>query len=102
MPGAGSIKAAKWAATLAPRDGTAVVALFPGAIVQPLFDGERKYRFAPRELAWIGSADSGARMCVTWHGAKKRDLRDPLAAPTIIGASAEVGPLGTMLGCCTV
>ncbi|HEY8580308.1 MAG TPA: hypothetical protein VIL72_10510, partial [Beijerinckiaceae bacterium] len=25
MPGAGSIKAAEWAATLAPRDGTAIV-----------------------------------------------------------------------------
>ena len=90
MPGAGSIKAAEWAATLAPRDGTAIVALFPGALMQPLFETDRKFRFQARELGWIGSADSGARMCVTYHTAK-RDLRAADGPATIIGASAAGG-----------
>ncbi len=91
MPGAGSIKAAEWAATIAPRDGSAIVALYPGAIMQPLFEADRKYRFDARAFGWLGSADSGARMCVTFHTSKTRTMADARSNRTIIGATAAGG-----------
>ncbi|MDB5569451.1 MAG: efflux transporter protein [Hyphomicrobiales bacterium] len=91
MPGAGSIKAAEWAATIAPRDGTAIVALYPGAIMQPLFEADRKYRFDARAFGWLGSADSGARMCVSFHTSNVRTLAGPQGGKFIVGATAAGG-----------
>src|SRR5262245_6902104 len=38
MPGAGSGKAAQYVSTIAPKDGTSVAAIMPGAIMSPLLD----------------------------------------------------------------
>ena len=91
MPGAGSIKAAEWLTNAAARDGTVIAALYPGAILQTLFDTERQFHFDPAKLGWIGSADSGARMCVSWHASRFRSLADARDQEMIIGASAPGG-----------
>ena len=36
MPGAGSNSAAGYVYSVAPKDGTAIGAIFPGAVLQPL------------------------------------------------------------------
>src|SRR5258706_7432767 len=38
MPGAGSAKAAQFIATIAPKDGTSIAGIMPGAIMGPLLD----------------------------------------------------------------
>src|SRR5947209_4114862 len=38
MPGAGSARAAGFISTMAPRDGTAIAAIMPGAVMGPLLD----------------------------------------------------------------
>ncbi|MDF2116687.1 hypothetical protein PY365_13955 [Roseiarcaceae bacterium H3SJ34-1] len=91
MPGAGSIKAAEWAATAAPQDGSAIVALYPGALTQPIIENDRKFRFDPATLKYIGSADSGARMCVTYATSGTKTFEDAQKRETIIGASAGGG-----------
>ena len=91
MPGAGSIKAAEWAATVGPKDGTAIIALYPGAILQPLFDSDRRFQFEPQKLQWLGSADSGARLCVTYQSSRFNTLADARDQEMIIGASAPGG-----------
>ncbi len=91
MPGAGSIKAAEWLTNAAAKDGTVIAALYPGAILQTLFDTERQFHFDPAKLGWIGSADSGARMCVTYHASRFRSLSDARDQEMIIGASAPGG-----------
>ena len=91
MPGAGSIKAAEWAATVGPKDGTAIIALYPGAILQPLFDPDRRFQFEPQKLQWLGSADSGARLCVTYHSSRFKSLSNALDQEMVIGASAPGG-----------
>ena len=91
MPGAGSIKAAEWLSKAAAKDGTVFAALYPGAILQTLFDTERQFHFDPAKLGWIGSADSGARMCVTYHASRFRSLADARNQEMIIGASAPGG-----------
>jgi tripartite-type tricarboxylate transporter receptor subunit TctC len=90
MPGAGSLKAAEWAARIAPRDGATIVGLFAGAILQPLLEPQR-IRFDPRQLNWLGSADSGPRICVTFQHSKARTFDDARAHGVTLGATAAGG-----------
>ena len=65
MPGAGSIVAAQHVFNVAPKDGTLIATLFPGALVEPLTGDPAKYRYDPTKFEYIGTADSGTRLCFT-------------------------------------
>jgi tripartite-type tricarboxylate transporter receptor subunit TctC len=92
MPGAGSIKAAEYTYSIAPKDGTVVATLFPGAVVEPLMgDGSTTYKYDATKFAWIGTADSGTRVCGTFQSSKVKTMEDAKAAKAIIGASAAGG-----------
>ena len=65
IPGAGSVTAAQHLMNVAPRDGTTIGTIVPGAIFDPLLEGEAKYRYSPARFIYIGSADSGTRLCFT-------------------------------------
>jgi tripartite-type tricarboxylate transporter receptor subunit TctC len=88
MPGAGSLKAAEYLYVLAPKDGTTFGLIFPGAIIEPLISGPHNYRYDPTKFEYIGSADSGTRLCVTFHTSKIKTFDDALNMPSIIGGSA--------------
>ena len=90
MPGAGSYKAADFMATLAPKDGTTIGSVFPGAIMAPLLD-ETKPRFDPREFQYIGTAETGARICGMFHTSKVKSYEDALAMPAVVAASQAGG-----------
>jgi tripartite-type tricarboxylate transporter receptor subunit TctC len=90
MPGAGSKKAAEYVFTQAPKDGTALAILFPGAIVGPLLE-EGPARFDPKQFEYLGTADSSTRVCVTWHGSKIKTFEDAQKNEGILGASAAGG-----------
>ncbi len=91
MPGAGSNKAAEWTYNSAPKDGLSFTAVYPGAIVGTLLDNRRKYRFDPLKFGHIGSADSGARICITFHTSKHKTFADFKANTVVMGASAGGG-----------
>ena len=65
IPGAGSVTAAQHLMNVAPRDGTTIGTIVPGAIFDPLLEGEAKYRYSPVKFVYLGSADSGTRLCFT-------------------------------------
>jgi len=49
MPGAGSARAAGYLSTVAPKDGTAIAAIMPGAVMGPLLDEKaRRCSIRPR------------------------------------------------------
>ena len=87
MPGAGSMKAAEYIFALAPKDGTTIGMLFPGALVEPLFDNKKKFRFVPTKFEFLGSADSGVRLCVTFHTSKIKTFEDAMKMPSSFGGS---------------
>ncbi|MGE5538529.1 MAG: Bug family tripartite tricarboxylate transporter substrate binding protein [Gemmatimonas sp.] len=91
MPGAGSGKAAQYMATVAPKDGTAIAALYPGAIAGPLLDDQTKWHFDPTKFVYVGSADSGQRLCLTWKTSKTKTFDDARKRKTIMGASQAGG-----------
>ncbi len=91
MPGAGSGKAAATVANISPKDGTSVGVLFPGIIIGPILEPKTALQFDPAKFAYIGSADSGTRVCITYVNSKIKSLEDARKTKTILGASAAGG-----------
>jgi tripartite-type tricarboxylate transporter receptor subunit TctC len=90
MPGAGSNKAASFIFNVAPKDGTAIGAIFPGAILQPLF-GDTTVQHEPSKSLYLGSANSDVYHCFWRTDAPAKTFRDALATEIILGASNEGG-----------
>ena len=63
MPGAGGNKAAGYVYSVAPKDGTAIGAISPGAVLAPLL-GDVAVQHDPAKLIYLGSANSDVYTCV--------------------------------------
>jgi tripartite-type tricarboxylate transporter receptor subunit TctC len=90
MPGAGSNKAAGYIYSVAPKDGSAIGAIFPGAILQPLL-GDAAVQHEPSKFIYLGSANSDVYHCFARTDAPARSFRDALQREMILGASNEGG-----------
>jgi tripartite-type tricarboxylate transporter receptor subunit TctC len=90
-PGAGSLRAGNYIATVAPKDGTAIGGLMPGAIMGPLTDEKMRSQMDPTKLIYLGSADSGSRVCATFHTSKIKTFQDAQNNKVVVGASADGG-----------
>lgn len=88
MPGAGSVKAAEFLFSLAPKDGTHIGIVQPGALVEPLFNSTRQFGFEPPKYEAIGSANSGTRLCVTFHTSKVKSMEDAMKIESTVGGNA--------------
>jgi len=62
MSGAGSNRAAGYIYAVAPKDGTAIGAIFPGAVLQPLLS-DVPVPHDPSKLVYVGSANSDVYVC---------------------------------------
>jgi tripartite-type tricarboxylate transporter receptor subunit TctC len=91
MPGAGSTRAGIYISTVAPKDGTSLAAMMPGAIIGPLLDERPNLQFDPTKVIYVGTADSGVRLCVTYQNSKIKTFEDAQKGKTILGASAAGG-----------
>ena len=75
MPGAGGNKAAGFVYSVAPKDGTAIGAIFPGSILQPLI-GDSAVQHDPAKFIYIGSANSDVYTCVVRTDAPVKTFKD--------------------------
>ena len=91
MPGAGSTRAGIYIATVAPKDGGSIGALMPGAIIGPLLEDKPATQFDPTKVNYIGTADSGVRVCATFQKSKIKAFADAQKTKTILGASSAGG-----------
>lgn len=91
MTGAGSKRAAEHIALAAPKDGSTIAIVFPGAIAEPLTVERSKWRYDPTRLEYLGTADSGTRMCSTRLESKVKSFEDARKEVATIGASAPGG-----------
>jgi tripartite-type tricarboxylate transporter receptor subunit TctC len=91
MPGAGSSRAGVFVNTVAPKDGTSMAALMPGAIIGPLLDDKPNVAFDPTRVVYIGTADSGVRVCTTFQSSKIKTFEDAQRQKTVVGATASGG-----------
>jgi len=91
MPGASSAVAAATLYNISPKDGTAIGALMPGAVLDRVFDSRTAGNFVPSKFAYLASADSGTRVCITFNTSKVKDMASARAHEAIFGASAGGG-----------
>jgi tripartite-type tricarboxylate transporter receptor subunit TctC len=91
VPGAGSAKLATYIYNIAPKTGLVIGAVYPGAIMGPLLDPKLKGRYDPTKFEYLGSADSGSRVCLTRKESKIKTFEDATKQKTILGASQAGG-----------
>jgi tripartite-type tricarboxylate transporter receptor subunit TctC len=90
MPGAGSNKAAGYVALQAPRDGTAIAAIQPGAVLWTLlFD--QPVVHDPSKLVAIGSATRDVYLCVVRADAGVKSFEEVLGGKEVILGGAQEG-----------
>jgi tripartite-type tricarboxylate transporter receptor subunit TctC len=87
MPGAGSGRTAAYLSSVAPKDGTALGAIFPGVILSPLLDERGELHFDPAKFVYVGTADSGTRVCATYQNSATKTYEQALTRKTRMGAS---------------
>src|SRR6185295_11693820 len=85
MPGAGSARAAGFISTVAPRDGTVIAGIKPGAIMGPLLDPKAEVLFEPTKVLYLGTANNGTRVCVTRKDSGIRTFDDVLTQKAVFG-----------------
>jgi tripartite-type tricarboxylate transporter receptor subunit TctC len=91
MVGAGSKRAAEHMAVAAPKDGSTIAVLYPGAIADALAIERAKWRYDPTSFAFLGTPDSGTRLCSTRLESKVKTFELARKEVATIGASAPGG-----------
>lgn len=74
MPGAGSNKATGYVYSVAPKDGTTIGAIFPGAILDPLI-GDVQVQHDPSKFNYLGSANADIYICFVPATPRRRRSR---------------------------
>ena len=89
MPGAGSNKLASYMYSVAPKDGTAIGAIFSGAILQPLLGDPVQHD--PSKFIYLGNANNEVFLCLVRNDAPVQTFKDAFSHELIIGATNEGG-----------
>ena len=90
MPGAGSNKLGGFMYSVAPKDGTAIGAIFSGAILQPLI-GDNPVQHDPSKFIYLGNANNEVFVCFARADAPVKTFQDTFDKELIIGATNEGG-----------
>ena len=85
MPGAGSARVGGFISAIAPKDGTAIAALMPGAIIGQLLDPKAEALFDPTKVVYLGTASNGTRVCVSRKDSKIKTFDDALTEKASFG-----------------
>jgi tripartite-type tricarboxylate transporter receptor subunit TctC len=95
MPGAGSLKAANYIYTTAPKDGTAIGIFARNMPLLGLLKTDQNVQFDPRKFTWLGSSSSFANdaylLLVRKDATVKTidEARKPGGPPLLLGTTAE-------------
>src|SRR5262249_35036292 len=88
MPGAGSLKAANYLYSVAPRDGSTFGTFSRGLPMEPLI-GTSASQFDATKFAWIGSGTNEVSVCGTWHTSTVKTWNDMLTKPFTVGGTGS-------------
>ena len=89
MPGAGSSKLASYIYSVAPKDGTAIGAIFSGAILQPLLGDPVQHD--PSKFIYLGNANVETFICIARADAPAKSFADTFRQELVVGATNEGG-----------
>jgi tripartite-type tricarboxylate transporter receptor subunit TctC len=91
MPGAGTNKAAGYIYAVAPKDGTVIGAIFPGAVMDPLLGDKTHVQHDSTKLIYLGSANNEVGITVVRNDAPAKTFQDLFTKGMISAASASGG-----------
>ena len=83
MPGAGSLKAANYLFTAAPKDGTTIGTFARTTGINPLLDSGAT--FDSRQFGWLGSVTDDVSLCVSWNATPIKTWQDFISKPSTMG-----------------
>jgi tripartite-type tricarboxylate transporter receptor subunit TctC len=83
MAGAGSLRAANFIYTAAPKDGTAFGTFARTTGINPLL--ESGATFDGTKFSWLGSVTDDVSLCITWHTTAVKTWDDFLKRPITLG-----------------
>jgi tripartite-type tricarboxylate transporter receptor subunit TctC len=86
MTGAGSMRAAQYIYSVAPKDGLTFGSFSRMAAINPLVD--EHFQFDGTKFSWLGSVTNDVTTCMTWHTSPVKTYKDFLDKPSILGAQA--------------
>jgi len=82
MPGAGSLKAANYVFSVAPKDGSVIGTMSRSLPVEPLLGD---LQLDARRFTWLGNVTNNASLCATWHTNSVKTWADVLTKPFTLG-----------------
>ncbi len=82
MPGAGSLRAAQYLYSVAPKDGSVIGTMSRSMPIEPLL-GDAK--FDGRQFTWIGNVADTNSLCASWHASGIKTWQDVLTKPFVLG-----------------
>ena len=82
MTGAGSLKAANYLYSVAPKDGSVIGTFSRSLGIAPLLD---KAEFDSTKFTWLGSVTDEVSLCVTRHDAPVKTFNELLVTPATFG-----------------
>jgi tripartite-type tricarboxylate transporter receptor subunit TctC len=82
MTGAGSLKAANYLYSVAPKDGSVIGTFSRSQGIAPLLD---KAEFDSTKFTWLGSVTDEVSLCVTRHDAPAKTFAELLTTPATFG-----------------
>ena len=94
MPAAGSIAAAEYVYSLAPKDGTVLGMFQPTYITEKINDTRRKYEY--EKFTYIGRVDSSVLVGLAWHDSPVQSVEDARKTEVALAAVAAAGTSATM------
>jgi tripartite-type tricarboxylate transporter receptor subunit TctC len=104
MPSAAGMQATNWAYTVAPRDGTVILATYNSLLAEPLY-GNPAARYDPLKFETVGSISRQQNICATWHTSPVKTLdqaktREVIVTATGAASDSAIMPkiLNTVLG----
>lgn len=95
MPGASGMLGTNWAASIAPKDGTVILATYNTLLIEPMF-GNKSVKYDPRDFEWIGSMGNQQQICVTWHTSPIKTIEQAKEREIVVAATGATGNSATM------
>jgi tripartite-type tricarboxylate transporter receptor subunit TctC len=86
MPGAGSVKAALYLYSAAPKDGTVIGTFGRSVPVDPLINPSHA-RFDATKLSWLGSVTSDVSLALSWHTSPIKTWEDVYTQEFVVGGN---------------
>jgi tripartite-type tricarboxylate transporter receptor subunit TctC len=86
MPGAGQMLVANWLASVAPKDGTVMVALSQNMAVNQA-TGASGVKYDVRQFNWIGNTTDSPNVLNAWHTTGIKTIQNVMQRELVVGAT---------------